>query len=164
MALPLRIPDASFARSRKVRGFRAGRVLAPYFLQVRGRQAVQELKPGDLVRVRRARWRVVDTRPYDVCQIITLSGADPAGAGVERRVIAPFDVVERIARPAGVRLVHSRRWRCACRELLAANAPPGALRSARHARMDLLPHQLAPALAILRGLGSRVLLADDVGL
>jgi superfamily II DNA or RNA helicase len=30
--------------------------------------------------------------------------------------------------------------------------------------MDLLPHQLAPALAILRGLGSRVLLADDVGL
>src|SRR4030081_850374 len=30
--------------------------------------------------------------------------------------------------------------------------------------MPLLPHQLAPALAILRGLGSRVLLADDVGL
>jgi len=125
---------------------------------------VQKLKPGDLVRVRRARWRIVDTRPYDACQIITLSGADTAGAGVERRVIAPYDVVERIARPAGVRLVRSRRWRRACRELLAANAPPGALRSARHARMDLLPHQLAPALAILRGLGSRVLLADDVGL
>jgi superfamily II DNA or RNA helicase len=125
---------------------------------------VQKLKPGDLVRVRRARWRVVDTRPYDACQIITLSSADPASAGVERRVIDPFDAVERIARPVGVRLVHSRRWRRACRELLAANAPPGALRSARHARMDLLPHQLAPALAILRGLGSRVLLADDVGL
>jgi len=30
--------------------------------------------------------------------------------------------------------------------------------------MDLLPHQLEPALAILRGLGSRVLLADEVGL
>ncbi len=30
--------------------------------------------------------------------------------------------------------------------------------------VSLLPHQLEPALAILRGLGSRVLLADDVGL
>ncbi len=32
------------------------------------------------------------------------------------------------------------------------------------ARIDLLPHQLEPALAILHGLGSRVLLADEVGL
>src|SRR6185503_13968298 len=32
------------------------------------------------------------------------------------------------------------------------------------ARIDLLPHQLEPALALVRGLGSRVLLADDVGL
>ena len=30
--------------------------------------------------------------------------------------------------------------------------------------MDLFPHQLEPALAVLRGLGSRALLADDVGL
>jgi superfamily II DNA or RNA helicase len=30
--------------------------------------------------------------------------------------------------------------------------------------MDLLPHQLEPALAVVRGLGSRVLLADAVGL
>ena len=32
------------------------------------------------------------------------------------------------------------------------------------ARIDLLPHQLEPAMAILRGLGTRVLLADEVGL
>src|SRR5207245_9943771 len=43
-------------------------------------------------------------------------------------------------------------------------APSGSLMSSRLARIDLLPHQLEPALAVLRGLGSRVLLADDVGL
>ncbi|PYR30149.1 MAG: helicase, partial [Acidobacteria bacterium] len=36
--------------------------------------------------------------------------------------------------------------------------------SARTARMELLPHQLEPALAIVSGLGTRVLLADEVGL
>src|SRR6185503_8262729 len=40
----------------------------------------------------------------------------------------------------------------------------GALRTARSARIDLLPHQLEPALALVRGCGSRVLLADEVGL
>jgi SNF2 family DNA or RNA helicase len=38
------------------------------------------------------------------------------------------------------------------------------LRAARSANIDLLPHQLEPALAILRGLGTRILLADEVGL
>jgi SNF2 family DNA or RNA helicase len=38
------------------------------------------------------------------------------------------------------------------------------LQSALHARIDLLPHQLEPAIALLKGLGSRVLLADEVGL
>ena len=30
--------------------------------------------------------------------------------------------------------------------------------------MDLLPHQLEPALAVVRGRGSRMLIADEVGL
>ena len=34
----------------------------------------------------------------------------------------------------------------------------------RRARIDLLPHQLEPALAVVSGLGSRLLLADEVGL
>ena len=36
--------------------------------------------------------------------------------------------------------------------------------SARHAQIDLLPHQLEPALAIAGGRGCRLLLADAVGL
>jgi superfamily II DNA or RNA helicase len=121
---------------------------------------MQKPKSGDMVRVRRARCRVVDIRPYDACQVLTLRGADH----VERRVITPFDIVEPLDRVTGLRRVGRGRWRRACRDLLAANVPPGGLRSARQAQMDLLPHQLEPALAILRGLGSRVLLADDVGL
>ncbi|HEY6211456.1 MAG TPA: helicase-related protein, partial [Vicinamibacterales bacterium] len=45
-----------------------------------------------------------------------------------------------------------------------ADAPPGGLRAATRARIDLLPYQLEPCLAILRGRASRVLLADEVGL
>jgi superfamily II DNA or RNA helicase len=41
---------------------------------------------------------------------------------------------------------------------------PGELRATANAKIDLLPHQLQPALAVVRGLGCRLLLADDVGL
>jgi superfamily II DNA or RNA helicase len=122
---------------------------------------MQKLKAGDLVRVRRARWRIVNVRPYDGCQIVTLAGV---GRGGERRVIAPFETIEPADTARRLRIVGRRKWRRVCRELLASHTPPGALRCGRLARMELLPHQLEPALAILRGLGSRLLLADDVGL
>src|SRR5438477_6590180 len=104
------------------------------------------IRPGDVVRVRRRRWRVVDVRRHDECQVFTLAGTGVAEAGVERRIITPFDTIEPIQRPARLRHVSLRRWRRACRAVIAANTPPGALRSARHARIDLLPHQLEPAL------------------
>ena len=121
------------------------------------------LRPGDLVHVRRRRWRVVDVRAHEACQVLSLAGAG-ADLGSQCRVITPFDRVDRIVRPAGVRLVSRRLWRRACRALIAEALPPGALRSGAHARIDLLPHQLEPALAIARGAGCRLLLADAVGL
>ena len=122
------------------------------------------IQTGHHVHARGARWRVVDVRTYDDCRIVTLSGLAPPQLGVERRVITPFDILdsaERIQRP---RLVGVTPWRRACRALLASDCPPRSLRAARSARIDLMPHQLEPALAIVRGLGSRVLLADEVGL
>ena len=116
------------------------------------------------VRVRGARWRVLDVRAYEDCELVTLTGVSPPYIGVERRFLAPFDVIEPIDRRIRPRVVRAERWRNACRHLLADNRPPGGLEAALHARIDLLPHQLEPALAILRGLGSRVLLADEVGL
>jgi superfamily II DNA or RNA helicase len=116
------------------------------------------------VRVRGARWRVLDIRAYDDCQLVTLAGLTAPYVGTERRILAPFDTIDLVDGRARPRVVRPERWRRACRGHLAANRPPGALQSARHARIDLLPHQLEPALAVIRGMGSRVLLADEVGL
>jgi superfamily II DNA or RNA helicase len=116
------------------------------------------------VRVRGARWRVLDVRSYDDCQLVTLAGLTPPYVGTTRRILTPFDTIDLVDRSARPRLVRPERWRRACRGLLAANRPPAALQSALHARIDLLPHQLEPALAVVRGMGSRVLLADEVGL
>ncbi|HET9834434.1 MAG TPA: helicase-related protein [Vicinamibacterales bacterium] len=41
---------------------------------------------------------------------------------------------------------------------------PGLLRTAGAAQIDILPYQLEPAVAVLRGNGCRVLIADEVGL
>jgi superfamily II DNA or RNA helicase len=119
---------------------------------------------GHNVRVRGARWRIVDVRAYEDCSSVTLSGVGPENVGVERRVLAPFDTIEPVGRMARPRTVRRTEWRRACRALLASDTPPGSLRSARVAQIDLMPHQLEPALAVVRGLGSRLLLADEVGL
>ena len=116
------------------------------------------------MRVRGARWRILDVRAYEDCQVVTLSGVAPPYAGVQRRVLTPFETIEPIEGRSRPRIVSRRRWSRACRALLSTNVPPGALRSAVGARIELMPHQLEPALAVLRGLGSRLLLADDVGL
>ncbi len=124
-------------------------------------QIAQCPRAGDLVRVRRRRWRVLDVRTHAHCQLLTLAAA---GGGDVRRILAPFDEIERVHRRDEPRLVSRRQWRRACRFLFATHSPPGALRTGRRARIDLLPHQLEPALAIIGGLGSRLLLADEVGL
>src|SRR3990170_3287660 len=126
-----------------------------------------QISQSDIVRVRRRRWRVVDVCGYERCQVLTvlaLGDVEPDDSGQERRFVAPFDVIERIERRSRPTRVPRRLWRRACRALISADTPPGALACARLARIDLLPHQLEPALALVRGLGSRVLLADDVGL
>ena len=125
---------------------------------------MQILRSGMSVHARRQRWRVVDARAYDDCQLITLSGLGPANSGVETRLLAPFDSIEPIPASQRLRLVRSRRWRRSCRELLFNQFSEGQLCSARRARIELLPHQLEPAIALARGDGCCVLLADEVGL
>jgi len=124
---------------------------------------MQNLHVGELVRARCDRWRVVDTQPFDGCQLVTITGATVANRGIERQLLAPFDAIDRLPSSERPRPVGAVRWRRALRSLLG-RAVSGELRAVANADIDLLPHQLQPALAVVRGLGCRLLLADDVGL
>jgi superfamily II DNA or RNA helicase len=125
---------------------------------------MQISEPGDLVRVRRQRWRVLAARALASCCEIALSGAGPGNLGIVRRILTPFDVVMPIAGPRRLKRAGTGEWRRACRQWIAESVPPGSLAAAPCARIDLRPHQLEPALAILAGAGCRALLADAVGL
>jgi superfamily II DNA or RNA helicase len=116
------------------------------------------------VRVRGSRWRITDIRAYEDCQLVTLTGTGPPHGFVERQVLAPFDDIEPVTPTRHACFVRSGAWWRACRSMIAEEAPPGSLRAIHHAAIDVLAHQLEPALAVIRGRGSRVLLADEVGL
>jgi superfamily II DNA or RNA helicase len=116
------------------------------------------------VRVRKQRWRVTGVRRYGASSVLTLVGTGPLNAGDHRDFVTPFDSVEPLPTGARRRVVRMREWRRRCRLLLAEHGPASMLRTAVRARIELLPHQLEPALAIVRGTSSRVLVADEVGL
>ena len=121
-------------------------------------------KVGDRVRVRQRTWVVQDVDSYDGCRILTLSGNGGAAALRTCRVIHPFDDVAAVDLPKRPTRVGTRAWRHVCRALIASDGDASALRTAGSAHIDLLPYQLEPALALLRGLGARLLIADEVGL
>jgi superfamily II DNA or RNA helicase len=119
---------------------------------------------GARVRVRRERWSIIGLRAHDSCQTLMLRGIGPSNLGRLQRFLVPFESIESLDRRPRLRLVGRRRWRRACRAALGGVRPAGSLATAARARIDLMPHQLEPALAIVRGRASRVLLADEVGL
>jgi len=44
-------------------------------------------RPGDHVRVRGSRWRIIGIQPHDACSVVTLSPLDARESADERRVI-----------------------------------------------------------------------------
>ncbi|MBI1875490.1 MAG: DEAD/DEAH box helicase [Acidobacteria bacterium] len=120
--------------------------------------------PGERVRVRGGLWQVDGVREFPGCATLLLRGADAATFGTSRTVLLPFDRPSRQPRTAQPRVVSRRRGLRTVVELAAICHPYEGLRAAAAARIDLLGFQLEPALAICRGLGSRILLADEVGL
>ncbi len=118
---------------------------------------------GDRVRVRQRTWTVQQVDRYDSCRVYTLEGVGDPGSG-SCRVLHPFDDVERIEATRRTRRVPMRTWRRVCRTLLVQHGDASSLSTAASARIELLPYQLEPTLALLRGYGARVLIADEVGL
>lgn len=123
------------------------------------------LRRGDVVRIRDERWAVVRHVRHDGSSVVDVSGCDGTNRRVRTRFLLPFEPLERLPASHAVRVVRPRRWRRRARQALAGALPAwSSLRSLARARIDLLPFQLEPALAVVRGLAARVLIADAVGL
>jgi len=125
---------------------------------------VDPIREGDIVRARRQVWRVLEIRTYPPCRVLALTGVN-ANVGNRCELLWPFDAVDVVRPPSGaLRRVSLRRWRRAVRSVLAQSSGEGVLQAAKSATIDILPYQLEPVAAVLRGRGCRLLLADDVGL
>ena len=128
-------------------------------------EANLRLARGDVVRIRSQRWHVLD-----VSIVRALSSSSRSGDWRGKRCPHPGSFFFH-SRPsallnpaalASLRLATSLETRLPDR--ISHHTPPGSLRAAGPARIDLMPHQLEPALAVIQVSEPRVLLADDVGL
>jgi superfamily II DNA or RNA helicase len=121
--------------------------------------------PGEVVRARDARWRVSRATRYDSAAIIAVVGIDRDNRGVHAGFVLPFEPIEYL-RPVGApRVTRPAVWTRRVREVLAHAVPQAdSLRTLAAARITLLPFQLEPALAVVRGRATRLLIADAVGL
>ena len=115
-------------------------------------------QPGSIVTVRDEQWRIARVDAFDGCAVVTLDGSNHQ----RLRVIEPFD---RVMATGGGGLVrrHRRTVLRAALQTIASERPALGLWTAASASIDLLPYQLEPALAVLRG-ATRLLIADAVGL
>ena len=126
---------------------------------------VAALVPGTEVRIRGARWRVIRETRYEDASIVEVDSCDRAGRGGRARFLLPAERIEPVPTDAAARVVSPSRWRHVARRAIADAVPSfDSLLAAPRADLDVLPFQLEPALAYTRGLATRMLLADEVGL
>ncbi|HEY1307130.1 MAG TPA: DEAD/DEAH box helicase [Vicinamibacterales bacterium] len=123
------------------------------------------LRPGDIVRIRDERWSVSRYVEGSSGAWLDVRGHDRNNRGEHACFLLPHEPWERLPQSAAPRIVRPRTW---CRRLRAALADatpsPDTLRTRPRSTLAVLPFQLEPVLAITRGLASRVLIADEVGL
>ena len=125
------------------------------------------VQAGTTVDVRGRRWLLQATVPRADCTELHLapaawSGAAPAPGCLV--LLEPFDRPVSTGPSARLRVVSRRAWMAAFRAAWLGRREPDGLAGAARADADLLPHQLEPALAVVRHGARRVLLADAVGL
>ena len=121
--------------------------------------------PGDLVRIRDEHWTVLRLTRSATSAVLDVRGRDTTNHGVRAAFLLPFELLEPLPHRVTPRRVRRRTWQRLTRATLADATPSWqSLRTLLDARISLLPFQLEPALAVTHGLGSRMLLADEVGL
>ena len=115
------------------------------------------------VRARGEQWTIAGRTDFEDCSSLRLTGCGLSNSGVDRTLLVPFDRVVELDDHTRVDVLRPRRWLHRLRGAGACAHPRGGLRAAASATIDILPYQLAPALAVLDG-ATRILIADDVGL
>ena len=127
--------------------------------------ATSPLRPGDVVRIRDERWRIVAHAPLGDAAIVEAAGCDASNRTMRARFLLPFEPIDCLPSSPAPRVVRPGRWRRVVRRALADATPSWTcLRTAAQSDLTLIPYQLEPALALVGGHGCRFLLADDVGL
>jgi superfamily II DNA or RNA helicase len=119
---------------------------------------------GDRVTVRGECWIVEEATAFSEATLLKLCSADGRATPRFCHLLAPFDAPVPTRRSARIRAITRRRWMHHLHAEVSALRAFGELRGAQQADIDLLPFQLEPALALVRGDASRFLLADEVGL
>ena len=123
------------------------------------------LRRGDIVSIRDERWTVWRQVAHAAAAVIEVRGCGRTNRGVHTRFVLPFEPVHPLPLVQATRVVTTRRWRRQARLLLAEATPAyDSLRALAGSGIDLLPFQLEPALAVVRGVAARILIADEVGL
>ncbi len=125
------------------------------------------IQPGALVQVRGCPWILRSDVARADCRELHLdpaAGQRGAPAGGPIVLLAPFDRPVALALPGRLRAVSRRAWMTALRTSILGQREPWTLCGAARASVDLFPHQLEPALAVVRRGARRLLLADAVGL
>ena len=114
--------------------------------------------PGDLVWIRRRRWRVERVRRdrHVVC-------LDVAARDKRLTFLSPFDRVFTVTGAPPIRRVRAQEAHARLAHLVASSSDIRLPSAIVCATCDILPYQLEPAIAMLTG-RARVLLADEVGL
>jgi superfamily II DNA or RNA helicase len=119
---------------------------------------------GDRVTVRGERWVVEEATAFADATLLNLASADCQVLRRRCRLLFPFDRPVVSDRTPKVRAVTRRRWMRHLHAQVAELRTFDELRAPQRATIDVLPFQLEPALALVRGYASRFLLADEVGL
>ena len=117
------------------------------------------------MRARGESWVVHRCLPGSQGSVLEVRGRDADNRGIRTAFLLPFEPVDRLHSSETPRIVRPGTWRRMARPALAEATPSyDSLQSPLHAAFAILPFQLEPALAVVRGLAARILIADEVGL
>src|SRR5215204_5830804 len=109
----------------------------------RRRLTSHQFRPGDLLRIRAERWRLVAATVYDTQIALEVRGCDTGNAGADAVFLSPADAVQPLTTSRTPRFIGVEPFRRrACRELGHATPRVDSLRTAALADVTVMPFQL----------------------